>query len=204
MDNERTDLIREYVRDSMSGKRYEHIIGVESEAVFIAGTAGLDGKATTDIRKAALLHDLTKEWSPEKQLDYCRRNNIIPSLPGVCDPTLHSRTGAYYARELFPDDVNDTVFGAIYYHTTGKENMSLAEKIICLADFIEPGRQYEQCRELRREFHDGLTGENVLGKIDICLCRSFDLTINSLIRKGSIIDKNTFEARNYLIRTRTF
>lgn len=202
--NETTvEEIRRYASDNLSGKRFAHSLGVEAEAVFMAETLGLGDSKTNQLRAAALLHDITKEWSDERQIRYCRERNIPTSVPDRAGPTLHAHTGAYFAKDLFPDIVTDPVFSAIYYHTTGKADMSLEEKIICLSDFIEPGRKYESCVAVRQRFHENITADNAAEKIDECLLGSFDMTIISLIKRGVPIDKDTFDARNFLIEKRS-
>ena len=197
MNETRLEELRAFVKDRLHEKRYAHTLGVESEALVLAEAMRLGEKEIFEIRTAAILHDVTKEWDAKEQLRYCGIMGIPCS--GKWTPTIHARTGAYFARHFFPDEVNDTVFGAIYYHTTGRKDMTVAEKIICLADFTEPGRRYESCRQVRKELHDGLDPGNAEERIDRCLCRSFDMTIISLINKGAEIEADTFEARNYLI-----
>jgi len=83
------------------------------------------------------------------------------------------------------------IFNAIAYHTTGRKNMTLLEKIIYLADYVEPLRKYPGVEELR---------ELAFKDMDIALIKSFDITIKYVIDKGQMLHLNTIEGRNYLIK----
>jgi predicted HD superfamily hydrolase involved in NAD metabolism len=97
--------------------------------------------------------------------------------------------GAYLARELF--DIDDPeILDAIAWHTTGRKNMTLLEKIICLADFIEEGRSYNGVEDIRK-----------LAFVDInrALLAGFDLSIKNIVDKGKLLHPMTIEARNSLL-----
>lgn len=109
---------------------------------------------------AALLHDITKSFSPEEHKQFAESRHIcLPAANTDSPKTLHAVTGAYMAEELFPDDADETVFSAIRWHTTGKAGMTLTEKLMYLADFIEPTRTFPDCVRLRGYFYSRI-GEN--------------------------------------------
>ena len=99
--------------------------------------------------------------------------------------------------------VDNEVYNAIYYHTTGKENMSLFEMIIYLADYIEKGRTFEDCIILREYFYENIkNATDYNAKLEVLrktMVFSFDLTIKNLISEGKRIDSDTVNARNYFL-----
>lgn len=131
--------IRKAVQKAQDAKRFEHTLGVEYTAAALAMRYGSD---IDSARAAGLLHDCAKCLSDEKRLSICRKNHIPVTEVERENPfLLHAKAGAYLAREKYgikdPDILN-----AIRSHTTGRKNMSLLEKIIFVADYIEPGRKH--------------------------------------------------------------
>lgn len=127
--------------------RVAHVNGCEAEAVRLARIHGEDEDKAAE---AAILHDITKKLSLEEQLLLCEKYGIICDGSLLSNPQLlHAVTGAALSRDLFgmPEDVTE----AIRWHTTGKPDMTTLEKIIYLADYIEPNRSFpglENVREL--------------------------------------------------------
>ncbi len=196
------ELISGVVKTFESEKRYNHTLGVQKEA-YALGLIFLPDKADK-LALAGLLHDITKDFSLEKQLSLCdeygisiNRENIVPKL-------LHAKTGCEFAKRLFGEQVVDKeVYDGIYYHTTGRGNMTLFEIIIYLADYIEEGRQFEDCVLLRRFFYDNIEKaqgeEEKFEALRKAMVMSFDLTIKNLIDEGKQIDSDTVNARNYYL-----
>ncbi|MBQ8974319.1 MAG: bis(5'-nucleosyl)-tetraphosphatase (symmetrical) YqeK, partial [Oscillospiraceae bacterium] len=123
----------------LDNKRIPHVAGCEQEAVRLALRWGED---VDSAREAAILHDITKRCDGKEQLLLCEKYGIITdNVEKQEHKLLHSKTGAAVARELFA--VSDEVFGAIQCHTTGKPDMTLLEKIIYMADYIEPNRDFD-------------------------------------------------------------
>ena len=138
--------LRERVYDRyLKESRIAHVAGCETEAVRLALLWGEDAELAAE---AAVLHDITKRLSVEEQLNLCEKYAIIEHHAAVKYPAvLHAATGAVLAREEF--GVSDEVFGAIRWHTTGRPDMTLLEKIVYLADAIEPTRSYPSVDRLR-------------------------------------------------------
>ena len=125
--------------------RVAHVQGTEQTAAALAERWGEDGG---DAAEAAILHDITKKLSPEEQLRLYEKYDIMTNAAERREPKLyHARTGAYLARDLF--GVSDAVADAIEWHTTGRVGMSTLEKIIYLADFIEPNRDFPGVETVR-------------------------------------------------------
>ena len=163
--------LREKVLEHLDEHRVAHVAGCESEAVRLAMHWGEDPELAAE---AGILHDITKSLSYNEQLQLCEKYGIINDNSELEAPKLlHAKTGAAMARELF--GVSDTVYEAIRWHTTGKPDMSLFEKILYLADYIEPTRDFEGIDELRELAFSDLDGAMVLG---------LGMTIDEIRRSG--------------------
>ena len=102
---------------------------------------------------------------------------------------LHSKTGAGIAKYEFGCD--DEVYGAIYWHTTGKEDMGLLEKVIYMADYIEPNRDFEGVEELRRLAYEDL---------DRALEMGFKMSIDDMQSRGIVPHARTLGALRYITK----
>ena len=196
---EEISKIKEYVRSVQSDKRYLHTCGVAEECEKLARLLGFSEADQKKLTIAGWLHDITKEANDDLQESVCREFNIEIPENGFSDPIFHAKSGAYYAKKLFPDLVDERIFSAILNHTTGCRNMTLFDMIVCFADFIEPSRKYEGCRRLHREFYRDVDPDDPLPVFLRCFRKSFDMTITSLIKNEVKIDTETIDARNYLI-----
>lgn len=170
-------------------KRIPHIRGTEEEAVRLARHWGADERTA---RRAAILHDCTKYLELPEQLELCRRYGVeLDELEQRAVKLLHSKTGACIAKYVFGE--TDEVYQAIFWHTTGKADMSLMEKIIYLADYIEPTRDFDGVEPLRRLAYEDLDGALLMG---------MDMTIEEMLQRGVPVHKNTLAARNWLRENR--
>lgn len=140
-------------------RRIPHVQGCEQEAVRLALRYGED---TENAAVSGILHDITKKLKHKDQLILCEKYDIICDNAVLENPKLmHAITGAAVARELF--GVSDEVYSAIRYHTTGKPDMTKLQKIIYLADYIEPTRDFPGVDELRRACYESLDAGLALG-----------------------------------------
>ena len=174
-------------RSRLSGYRYTHTLGCERAAKMLAERFGGDVEKATF---AALLHDITKRLSKEEQLYLCDKYGIIPcDIEKIEWKMLHGKTAAAIAQHEYgaPQDIVD----AIACHTTGKADMTLLDKIIYLADYIEETRDF-----------DGVEPARELAKTDIdeALLYCFDQSLYDLLGRGKLIHPDTMAARNALIR----
>lgn len=196
------DSLRGEIKGMMSEKRFLHVLGVERMAVTLGELYLPDDLPT--LRAAALLHDITKEYSLEKHLQIYQRCGIMSYDADLCMPKImHAKTAAALIPELFPSFATDAVISAVRWHTTGRAGMKLAEKIIYLADYIDDTRRFEDCVVLRKMFFDAvpsdMTEDERMRHLDSVMIRSFDLTIQGLIQDKMPICRDTVEARNALI-----
>ncbi len=135
----RLKKLRKKVRKAQDAKRYEHTLGVEYTAAALAMRYGADMEAA---QAAGLLHDCAKCIPDDRKLKLCEKYGIaVTETERRCPFLLHSKLGGYLAREEYGIRDQD-VINAIVNHTTGREDMSLLEKIVFVADYIEPGRQH--------------------------------------------------------------
>ena len=123
-----------------------------------------------------------------EQLALCRQYGIaLDDLERKALKLLHARTGAAIAREVFGAD--DEIYSAIRWHTTGRANMTLLEKIIYLADYIEPSRDFPGVEALRRVCYEDL---------DRGLLTGLEMTIEEMRGMGNPVHHATLEARDFL------
>mgnify|MGYP004662591185 FL=1 len=169
----------------LKAKRCAHVLGTAATAVKLAEKYGADAHRA---EVAGLLHDCTKKLSMAEQLALCERYGIVlDELEKKALKLLHAKTGAALARDVF--GVDDEIYNAILWHTTGKPNMTVLEKVIYLADFIEPTRDFPGVDTLRRTVWEDL---------DRGLLMGLEMTVEEMQEMGSPIHVNTLTARDYL------
>ena len=191
--------LRSDVCSQMGEKRYKHTLGVEREIHKLALL--YCPQKTEMLRAAALLHDVTKERTAEEQLEIIRAYGI--EVSGVCvrSPKIfHSLTASLIIPEQYPEFAADELIRAVSVHTTGCADMTLSDKLLYLADYIEDTRTHDDCVMLRRFFWEGIErGEDKLLHLDRTLLMSFDMTIRDLIDRGKVLADTTVAARNSLL-----
>lgn len=170
----------------LSKKRFDHSVGVEGAAVELARRYGADEKKAA---LAGLLHDVTKELSTDEQMKIINKNGIILDETQRLSPKLlHAITAPIVIKEDFSID-DDEILSAVRYHTTGKRDMSLLEKIIYIADLIEPGRGFEGVQMLRAEAGSDLDG---------ALALALKTSAKKVLKKGAIIHRDSIKALDFL------
>ncbi|MFS1513576.1 bis(5'-nucleosyl)-tetraphosphatase (symmetrical) YqeK [Chengkuizengella sp. SCS-71B] len=180
------DKFIQAVQQQMPNKRWLHTLGVMETSVALAEQYGAD-PVKADL--AALLHDYCKYWPTERQKEWVIKEHLPVELLQYDKQLWHGPVAAEIVQQEFSIKDED-VINAIRYHTSGRKNMSMLEKVVCLADYMEPGRDFpgvEQIRELSKE------------SIEKALIAGFDSTIRFLISKGRKVYPLTVESRNFLI-----
>lgn len=168
-------------------KRVSHVLGCRDTAVLLAKRWGAD---ETNAARAGLLHDITKALRGQLQLTLCREYGMILDDFSVMYPkTLHALTGSLVADRIFGE--NEAVVEAIRHHTTGKADMSLLEKIIYVADYMEPCRDFPGVEKLR---------ELAYSDIDAALQLGLEMTLELLNKQGSEVSPASREALAWLNR----
>ncbi len=173
--------LREQAYARLKPKRIAHVAGCEDEAVRLALRWGEDPEKAAE---AAILHDMTKKLNLQEQLQICEKYGIINDHDELASPQiLHAKTAAALARELFGAD--EAVCGAIRWHCTGKADMTLLEKIIWLADCIEPTRDFKGVDRLRKLAYED---------IDAALGEALGMSLAYIRERGGEAYHDTVEA----------
>lgn len=187
----------EVLASTLRPKRLAHTMGVAYTATSLAFCHGADaGKAEL----AGLLHDCAKYYTGEELRTLCEKHNIELS-PVECTNTalIHAKFGAWLAKERYGIQ-DEEILSAIFCHTTGKPNMTILEKIIYAADYIEPGRHME-CKphaleKIRRECFQNLDrGICMISENVVCYLRQLDMAVDETSMRTyeyykSLLEKN--------------
>lgn len=197
------EKLREKVASILSEKRMKHVLAVEDMSYRLGLLYFHDDEFLLLLRAAALLHDVTKELSDEEQLAILESYSVNPLPEELASmPTIHALTAALVIPDRFPEFADPRVIDAVRYHTTGRERMSVFEKIIFLADYIDETRTYPSCVELRDEFFsakpENMNEQDRVHHLDRAALRSIDNTLSYLRSKERSIHPLTLEARSDL------
>lgn len=179
------DSIKNYIEKNLSDKRRAHVYGVVETAVALAQKYGCDKKKA---ETAALFHDMFRSTPKEVLNMYVRQFNLDTVYMNNANLS-HGPIAAAVMRSDYGIDDED-LLNAVRYHTTGREGMSLLEKILYIADAIEPGRNYPSVDELRK-----------LAEISLdqaCLA-SMERSIKYIRERGLFLHEDTIKARDYLL-----
>lgn len=178
------DKILNIVKQNTGKSRFEHTLRVADLAIKLAIHYGVDvDKAWL----AAILHDLEKNISLEE-------NDMLVKKYGLDEKYLgnknlsHSKLAAVVSRDKLGIDDAD-VLNAIAFHTTGRANMSMLEKIIFVADTCEEGRTYKEAAMLRKQAFEDIDG--------VCIF-ILEFLQDSIESKGLVLDEDTIKALRYL------
>ena len=143
----------------LKANRVAHVLGCRDTAVLMAKHWGAD---EVDAARAGILHDITKALDGPLQLTLCREyGTILDEFSHRYPKTLHALTGSMVAKKIFGE--NEQVVSAIEHHTTGRAGMTLLEKIIYVADYIEPNRTLPYVEQLRHLAYTDLDAAVRLG-----------------------------------------
>ncbi|MBQ8392693.1 MAG: bis(5'-nucleosyl)-tetraphosphatase (symmetrical) YqeK [Clostridia bacterium] len=203
MDKNKIEEIRLLIKEMQGNKRYNHTLGVEEEA-YRLGEIFIPSECER-LALAGLLHDITKKLTTEEHLELCDKYKIDVNKD-IAPKLLHAKTGCEFAKQKFGTEiVDDQIYTAILYHTTGKSGMNIFESLIYLADYIEPTRTFGDCKKLRKYFYKNLKKkkEDKFEVLRKTLIMSFDMTIKNLIDENKQIDKDTIETRNFFIKNKS-
>lgn len=168
--------------------RVAHILGCRDTAAELARRWGTN---ETDAARAGLLHDITKALDGPLQLTLCREYGMLLDTFYEKNPkTLHAITGSLVAQRIFGE--NREVVAAIRSHTTGKANMNTLEKILYVADYMEPNRNFPGVEKLR---------ELAFTDLDMALKLGLQMTLELLRQQGREISPESAEALAFLERS---
>lgn len=183
-----TTYINNWLKENLNEERYFHTLGTAECAKELAKKFGLDDNKAY---LAGLLHDCAKCFSNEKLLEIIKQNLKVEEAEMLNYKTLHAPVSAYIAEKEF--EVTDKeILSAIRWHTLGKLDMSDFEKIIFIADKIEPNTRDKEYSDKIRILLDE---ENGLNK---ALLKCYKETIKSLVKRDLKICLITVEIYNKL------
>jgi nicotinate-nucleotide adenylyltransferase len=175
---------KDYLKENLSKKRYNHSVNVANAAVSLAKKYGADeDKAYV----AGLLHDIAKELPTEKQAEIAASSPLnVSEIEKKSTPLFHSIAGAELVQSLF--GIKDTeIIDAIRYHTVACGNMSKLSVIIYLADLISEDRDYKDVKKMRKYAEQSL---------EKAMFEALRFSINDSVEKGNTIPVSTLEAYN--------
>ncbi|MBE6823860.1 MAG: HD domain-containing protein [Ruminococcaceae bacterium] len=178
------------IRPMMSERRYNHCVNVSIEAVRLAKKYGADVKKA---EVAGILHDITKEVDFENQLQIIEHGDIIlTDVEKSTNKLWHAISGSVYIQTKL--GINDQeIIDAIRYHTTGRANMSLLEKVIFLADFTSAERNYPDVEVIRQKADISLEEGMLYG---------IQFTLNKLLERQSLLCEDAIDAYNEILINR--
>lgn len=190
MENVSLKKLRHTMEKTLEPKRYEHTLGVAYTAASLAMVH------EADVEKAliaGMLHDCAKCMPFHKQIAVCEKHNVSLSEVERTEnsPLLHAKAGSTLARTEY-GITDDDILNAISYHTTGRPDMSTLEKIIYIADYIEPGRKtLPNLSRVRKIAYQNL---------DDTMRQILNDTLEHLKEKGGSIDPMTKETYQFYIQ----
>lgn len=180
------DELMAAVRAGMPERRWQHVEGVILTSIVLADRFGADRDKA---ELAAILHDLAKYWPVERMKEAIQEEGADLLVLDYDKELWHAPAGAWAAVRDY--GITDSeVLDAVRYHTSGRVGMTLLERVVCLADYMEPGRDFpgvDRIRELAQ--HD----------LNAALLAGFDSTLRFLLEKGKRIYPLTVAARNDLL-----
>nr|WP_091837069.1 bis(5'-nucleosyl)-tetraphosphatase (symmetrical) YqeK [Marininema halotolerans] len=178
--------LKQIVKDELNRSRFEHTERVVDTALILAKRFGAD---PVKAEQAALLHDICKCWSEEKLKEHIVRGDYPNDLLQYNKELWHAPVGAYVVQKDL-GIVDKEVLDAICYHTSGRPHMTLLDKVIFVADYMEPARRFPGVEEVRQLAESDL---------DRALLKSLDNTLLFLIQKGMTVYPLTLSARNNMV-----
>ncbi|MCI7248753.1 MAG: bis(5'-nucleosyl)-tetraphosphatase (symmetrical) YqeK [Clostridiales bacterium] len=184
LDQKLIDRIECFLKENLKESRLKHTYAVAEQAVELADIYGADRDKA---RLASLFHDMYRNLTGQA-LDMFIRQLGVPDRYRGNSNLAHSKIAAEVMKKSY--GITDTdILNAVSYHTTGRAGMSLLEKIVFIADAIEPGRNYGGVDEIREAAYED---------IDKAVLMSLEGTIKYLSAKSAFIDSDTLEAYEYM------
>ncbi len=179
---------KKLLKQRVNEKRYLHSLGVSKTAKHLAEKYGADPKKA---EIAGILHDITKNLNGEEQIRYCAKHGIALEQDDIDSPqTIHAITAAYYAENRL--GITDSeILSAIRYHTTGREDMSLLDKIVYVSDFIEPTRNYSDV-----DYYRALAEKD----LDDALFEGMEWIIADKLESSGRLHGNTIKMHEWYLR----
>jgi len=184
------EQIQSILKEKLSLHRYHHSLRVQETAEKLAKIYNVSIEKASI---AGLVHDCAKDLSDDELLKYAIEFGIlIDDIFYYQRQLLHGIVSMELAKMEFKIE-DEEILNAIRFHTTGRENMSTLEKIVFIADYIEPGRTFKEVEQLRKE---------AFSNLDLACLMAMDNTIRYVLSKGDLLHPLTVEARNFILLQR--
>ncbi len=195
-------LLLQEIKPRLSEGRYLHTLGVKEAALRLA--AFFDDIDKSEISAAALLHDITKEYSAAEH------KNILLSYEGglndydlASEPVLHSLSAPYIVLRDFADFATDNVLSSVRHHTLASTHMSVFDEIIFLADYVEDGRTYPACIEARASLYHDLSNTSARDERELALDRAMLKTLTQTVltreERGECVHPQTLRSIDWFM-----
>lgn len=195
---EKINSLRTAVSECMSKKRFLHTLGVEKTAVILA--RNFEEIDISEISVAAILHDISKEYSEAEQCSLAKSLSTGIRDGDLVFAVLHSITAPIIIKRDFPDFATKNVLSAVYNHTVGSPSMSIFDEIVFISDYIEPGRTYATCIDVRDALNADIIAahsrEDRLLALHKATLAALDNTIKAITSFGGILHSTTLETRD--------
>lgn len=174
-------LLRLLVWGGVKPKRIPHIKGVEWECARLARRWGADENLA---RRAGILHDYSKYWTKEQHIAFCEQYQVeLDHLEWTTEKLLHAKSGAAFARFILKED--EAICNAIDCHTTGKADMTTLDKILYMADYIEPQRDFPEVAHMRKLAYEDL---------DKAMGYGLSIALEEMSARNKVTHQNTLRA----------
>ena len=188
------------VSKRMSKRRFLHTLAVEKCAVAL-GELFLKDRIP-ELRAAALLHDVAKELPKDVLRSLMSRSDFdFAEEDYAAEGILHSFAGAEVIKNEYPKFATKDILNSVFYHTVGRENMTLFEKIIFISDYAEETRRYESCQKVREELFsnlDKLSATEQIKRLDKACFDAAEGTVRALIASGMHVNSRIYKTKNSL------
>lgn len=178
----REELV-DLVKDELSPSRFKHVLRVEETAIDLAKVYDVNKEK---VSIAALLHDYAKERSNSFMKEIVIKNDLDLDMLGYGPSICHGPVAAEIAKKQFKVKDED-ILNAIFYHTFGRANMSDVEKVVFIADFTEPKRDFKEADEAR---------EKAQKSLDSTIAYIASHTIVKLASEGKVIYPKALDTYN--------
>ena len=178
----------EVLKTLLDGPRFGHCLRVERTARQLAQQYGCEPEKAA---VAGLVHDCAKQLKPGERFRIAEQHHIpIDGIERRAPGLLHGAVGAVLAQERL--EVRDPeILQAIRCHVTGATNMSTLDKVLYVADYVEPGRRFQGIAEVR--------GALKRGGLDACILAGLKLTIEDLMHRNLLLHPRSVEAYNAFV-----
>ena len=188
------------VSKKMSERRFLHTLAVERCAIALGELFIKD--RTSELRAAALLHDVAKELPCDELKSLMARSDFdFAEEDYAAEGILHSFAGAEVIKREYPEFATKDILNSVFYHTVGRENMTVFEKIIFISDYAEETRKYESCKMVRDELFyeiEKLSESERLKRLNKACHDAAEGTVKALVASGMHVNSRIYKTKNSL------